>query len=76
VSVDLAQRAEEQREERIAEAASAAAGVSSLLPPDVRKRLVEAGQITDPKERNRAIEEAIRRARVSYPQFFKEEQES
>lgn len=52
-----------------------ALGVGSLLPLDARKRLVEATKIADPQQRNRAIEEAIRRARLQYPQFFQEEKQ-
>lgn len=51
-------------------------GVAQLLPAEVRQRLIDASAIEDPQEKNRAVEEAIRRARLMYPKYFKEEQES
>lgn len=51
-------------------------GVGVTLPADARKWLVEAAQITDPDERIRAVEEAIRRAKLRYPTFFQQEQQT
>lgn len=45
--------------------------VSNHLPKDVRDALVAASKIRDPKEKQAAVQEAIERAQIKYPQFFK-----
>ncbi len=51
------------------------AHVSRVLPLDARNALVEASQThnprTDPLRRQKAIEEATRRAKFLYPHLFK-----
>lgn len=49
--------------------------MAEVFPADVRRWLLEASRIEDPQQRIRAVEEAIRRARLQCPQYFKEEQE-
>lgn len=45
--------------------------VSTMLPAPVRNDLVLASKITDEKERQRRIDEIVRRAKGKYPQLFK-----
>lgn len=45
--------------------------VSTHLPKDAREALVAASKIRDPKEKQKAVQDAIERTQVKYPQFFK-----
>lgn len=50
--------------------------LSTLLPPDARACLAraafEAKSITDPLQREMAVEAAIARVRLQYPSYFKD----
>lgn len=47
--------------------------VSTVLPKDAREALIEASQITNQRERWRAIEAATERAQWRYPHLFNQE---
>lgn len=50
-------------------------GLHQLLPQDVRTELARAAQMGDERMRQIAIDEAIRRARIRYPERFQPEDE-
>lgn len=49
--------------------------ISSLLPKDARDALVAASQLSNPRQRQQAVQEAIERAQRRYPHLFKTQPE-
>ncbi|WP_179283308.1 hypothetical protein [Bordetella genomosp. 9] len=45
--------------------------ISTMLPAEVRLSLAAAAKLVDPFQRAKAIDRAIARARLLYPQYFR-----